>query len=96
MSIRRRRLVFCARVTPGSIYHERRSGALIMAGAVATIIDYLKVSGGLKGSDVANITTVSPATVSRWSSGKALPHPKMQLLISNLVTVSFGDTQGED
>jgi uncharacterized protein (DUF2384 family) len=34
--------------------------------------------------DVANIATVSPATVSRWTSGKAFPHPKTQLLISDL------------
>jgi transcriptional regulator with XRE-family HTH domain len=55
-----------------------------MSGAVAKIIDDLRERGGLKGMDVANITAVSPATVSRWSSGKAFPHPKTQLLISDL------------
>jgi uncharacterized protein (DUF2384 family) len=34
--------------------------------------------------DVANIAAVSPATVSRWTAGKASPHPKTQLLISDL------------
>jgi transcriptional regulator with XRE-family HTH domain len=55
-----------------------------MASAVAQIIDSLRQRGGLKGMDVANIATVSPATVSRWTSGKAFPHPKTQLLISDL------------
>lgn len=55
-----------------------------MANAVARIIDDLRQKGGLKGTDVANIATVSPATVSRWSSGSAAPQPKTQLLISDL------------
>src|SRR5437868_6855542 len=52
--------------------------------AVAKIIETLRERGGLKGTDVANIAAVSPATVSRWTSGKAFPHPKTQLLISDL------------
>lgn len=55
-----------------------------MSSAVLKIIDDLKEHGGLKGSDVANIASVSPATVSRWTSGKAFPHPRTQLLISDL------------
>jgi transcriptional regulator with XRE-family HTH domain len=55
-----------------------------MTSAVAKIIDDLRDRGGLKGTDVANIAEVSPATVSRWTAGKALPHPKTQLLISDL------------
>lgn len=55
-----------------------------MAGAVATLIDGLRQRGGLKGTDVANIAAVSPATVSRWTSGASVPHPKTQLLISDL------------
>jgi transcriptional regulator with XRE-family HTH domain len=55
-----------------------------MPSAVARIIDDLRDRGGLKGIDVANIAEVSPATVSRWTSGKALPHPKTQLIISDL------------
>ena len=55
-----------------------------MSGAVAKIIDDLRDRGGLKGTDVANIVSVSPATVSRWSAGKAFPQPKTQLLISDL------------
>ncbi len=55
-----------------------------MTSAVAKIIEDLEERGGLKKTDVANITTVSPATVSRWTSGKASPHPKTQLVISDL------------
>ena len=56
----------------------------VMASAVSKLIDDLKSYGGLKGMDVANIAAVSPATVSRWTSGKSFPHPKTQLLISDL------------
>jgi transcriptional regulator with XRE-family HTH domain len=55
-----------------------------MASAVATIINDLRERGGLKGTDVANIAAVSPATVSRWTAGTSFPHPKTQLLISDL------------
>ena len=55
-----------------------------MTNAVAKIIEDLRSRGGLKGTDVANIVSVSPATVSRWTAGKALPHPKTQLVISDL------------
>jgi transcriptional regulator with XRE-family HTH domain len=55
-----------------------------MTSVVANLIDDLRQRGGLKGSDVANIAAVSPATVSRWTSGASFPHPKTQLLISDL------------
>ena len=55
-----------------------------MASAIVEMIDSLRVRGGLKGMDVANIAAVSPATVSRWTSGGAFPHPKTQLVISDL------------
>jgi transcriptional regulator with XRE-family HTH domain len=55
-----------------------------MTNAVAKIIEDLRSRGGLKGTDVANIASVSAATVSRWTAGKALPHPKTQLVISDL------------
>lgn len=55
-----------------------------MTSAIAKILDDLHDRGALKGTDVANITSVSQATVSRWITGKASPQPKTQLLISNL------------
>jgi transcriptional regulator with XRE-family HTH domain len=55
-----------------------------MTNAVAKTIDDLRERGGLRGVDVANVTNVSKATVSRWSAGKAAPQPRMQLLLSDL------------
>jgi hypothetical protein len=55
-----------------------------MTGAVSKIIEGLRDRGGLKGIDVANIASISPAMVSSWTAGKALPHPKTQLIISDL------------
>ena len=51
---------------------------------ITKTIDGLKSNGNLTGVDVANIADVSKATVSRWSSGKAVPHPKTQLVLSDL------------
>lgn len=51
---------------------------------VARTIEDLRERGGLTGVDVANVTDVSKATVSRWSSGKASPQPKTQLVLSDL------------
>jgi len=47
-------------------------------------IEDLKDRGRLSGVDVANIADVSKATVSRWSTGKAAPHPRTQLILSDL------------
>lgn len=55
-----------------------------MASAVSNLLSHLKQRGALKGSDIANIVAVSPATVSRWTLGTSFPHPKTQLLISDL------------
>jgi len=38
----------------------------------------------LQGKDIANIVAVSPATVSRWSSGKASPDLRTQTVIAQL------------
>lgn len=52
--------------------------------AITKTIDDLRDRGNLTGIDVANITEVSKATVSRWSTGKATSHPKTQLVLSDL------------
>ena len=51
---------------------------------IVQFIARLQEDGGLKGTDIANFTGVSKATVSRWSSGRKSPHPKTQLIISDL------------
>jgi transcriptional regulator with XRE-family HTH domain len=55
-----------------------------MPTAVQKILDHLRDDGGLQGKDIANIVSVSPATVSRWSSGKATPDLKTQTVIAEL------------
>lgn len=55
-----------------------------MAAAVVRILDQLRAEGGLQGKDIANIVAVSPATVSRWSSGKASPDLRTQTVIAEL------------
>lgn len=55
-----------------------------MTTAVSRLVEDLRVRGGLRGTDVANITEVSQATVSRWLNGRGSPHPRTQLLISDL------------
>jgi len=55
-----------------------------MSTAVQKILDHLRDDGGLQGKDIANIVAVSPATVSRWSNGKATPDLKTQTVIAEL------------
>jgi transcriptional regulator with XRE-family HTH domain len=55
-----------------------------MSAAVRNILDHLRDDGGLQGKDIANIVSVSPATVSRWSSGKASPDLHTQTVIAGL------------
>ena len=54
---------------------------------VVQFIERLQNTGGLKGTDIANVCGVSKATVSRWSRGHKTPHPKTQLIISDLCYV---------
>ena len=51
---------------------------------VVQFIQRLQNTGGLKGTDIANFAGVSKATVSRWSNGQKTPHPRTQLIISDL------------
>ena len=53
-------------------------------GAVPRFIDDLETDGGLRGTDIANITDVSKATVSRWRNGTAKPQPSNELLLADL------------
>lgn len=53
-------------------------------GAVSRYLGELQDVGGLKGIDIANITDVSKATVSRWRTGTMKPHPRNELILSDL------------
>ena len=59
----------------------------VAAKPVVQFISRLQKDGGLKGTDIANFTGVSKATVSRWGSGQKSPHPKTQLIMSDLAYV---------
>ena len=54
---------------------------------VVAFIERLQHTGGLKSIDIANFAGVSKATVSRWASGQKSPHPKTQLIMSDLAYV---------
>jgi len=51
---------------------------------VVQFIERLRSDGGLKGTDIASLAGVSGATVSRWSNGRETPHPRTQLIVSDL------------
>lgn len=53
-------------------------------GVVSRYIDELQELGGLKGVDIANVTDVSKATVSRWKQGALKPHARNQFILSDL------------
>lgn len=55
-----------------------------MGNAVPAMMMHLATGGGLQGRDIANIMAVSPATVSRWSTGKSSPDIKSQTSIAAL------------
>ncbi len=58
----------------------------------------LQETGGLKGTDIANFMGVSKATVSRWGSGQKSPHPRTQLIMSDLsyVVMMLGEYYGHE
>ncbi len=55
-----------------------------MQGTITRYIGELAGLGGLKGTDIANITDVSKATVSCWKAGEIKPQPKNELILSDL------------
>ena len=65
---------------------------------VVQFLERLQETGGLKGTDIANFTGVSKATVSRWGSGHKSPHPRTQLILSDLsyVVMRLGEYYGHE
>ena len=70
----------------GGNRQERWEAGVSQASAkpVVQFLERLQETGGLKGTDIANFTGVSRATVSRWGSGQKSPHPRTQLIMSDL------------
>lgn len=52
--------------------------------AIVRTIERIEATGGFKGTDIANITNVSKATVSRWRAGAVKPQPRNELILSDL------------
>ena len=65
---------------------------------VVQFLTRLQETGGLKGTDIANFTGVSKATVSRWGSGQKSPHPHTQLIMSDLsyVVMRLAEYYGDE
>ena len=42
--------------------------------AIARRLDAIQEKGALRSADVANVLNVRPETISRWNTGKSLPH----------------------
>lgn len=55
-----------------------------MSSVIAKKLDSLREVGGMKNRDVANVLGTTPATVSRWSNGKASPQRKKEILLVEL------------
>lgn len=54
------------------------------ANPVVQLLTRLQQTGGLKNTDIANFAGVSKSAVSRWGTGQKSPHPRTQLIISDL------------
>lgn len=55
--------------------------------AISRGIQDLETVGGLNGTDIANVTDVSKATVSRWRNGTKKPQPKSERVLADLIYV---------
>ncbi|MBW8640750.1 DUF2384 domain-containing protein [Hoeflea sp. WL0058] len=60
---------------------------MMVSTAIARSINELETIGGLNGTDIANVTSVSKATVSRWRNGTKRPQPPNERVLSDLVYV---------
>jgi uncharacterized protein (DUF2384 family) len=52
--------------------------------SIARNIGDLESLGGLRGTDIANITDVLKTTVSRWRTGLIKPRPRKEMILSDL------------
>ena len=46
--------------------------------AISRRLQAIHDKGAMRSSDVANVLSVRPETVSRWNQGKAFPHPNTE------------------
>jgi uncharacterized protein (DUF2384 family) len=52
--------------------------------AIARRLESIQAKGAMRSTDVANVLNVRPETVSRWNTGKALPHGSTERQLLNL------------
>ena len=52
--------------------------------AIARRLESIQAKGSLRSADVATVLNVRPETVSRWNSGKALPHANTERQLLDL------------
>jgi transcriptional regulator with XRE-family HTH domain len=55
-----------------------------MSSVIVRKLDSLRKAGAMNITDVANVLGTTPATVSRWNSGKASPKRSKELLLVEL------------
>jgi hypothetical protein len=55
-----------------------------MSNAVARKLESIRVKGGLKSIDVANVLGQRPEQVSRWNQGRAFPQPDAEKALLEL------------
>ncbi|MEP3437165.1 MAG: antitoxin Xre/MbcA/ParS toxin-binding domain-containing protein [Hoeflea sp.] len=60
---------------------------VVATNSIARNLAEIEAVGGLRGTDIANLTDVSKATVSRWRSGSAKPQPKNEMVLADLVYI---------
>ena len=58
-----------------------------MSNAISRRLDLIQEKGAMRSSDVANVLSVRPETVSRWNQGKAFPHPQTEKHLMELAFV---------
>jgi hypothetical protein len=58
-----------------------------MSNAIARRLEAIQEKGAMRSSDIANVLSVRPETVSRWNQGKAFPHPQTEKHLMELAFV---------
>jgi hypothetical protein len=58
-----------------------------MSNAISRRLDVIQEKGAMRSSDVANVLSVRPETVSRWNQGKAFPHPQTEKHLMELAFI---------
>lgn len=67
--------------------------AIAIPTPIARRLESIQAKGAMRSADVANVLNVRPETVSRWNSGRALPHAgtERQLLDLEFIVDKLAD-----